>query len=57
MERGPNSKLVYLAGPITGVDYGSCTDWRKYAKSKLAEDGIMGVSPMRGKENLANEKK
>ena len=55
MERG--SKLVYLAGPITGVDYGGCTDWRKYAKAELAKSGIIGVSPMRGKENLANEKK
>lgn len=30
-------KTVYLAGPITGLDYKGCNDWREYAKSKLKE--------------------
>ena len=47
---------VYLAGPITGCTYNGCTDWRDYAKKKLAEDGIVGLDPMRGKAYLAKEK-
>ncbi|MFA5345363.1 MAG: nucleoside 2-deoxyribosyltransferase [Candidatus Omnitrophota bacterium] len=46
---------VYLAGPITGCTYGGCTNWRNYAKQKLAEVGIVGLDPMRAKEYLANE--
>jgi nucleoside 2-deoxyribosyltransferase len=46
------SGLVYLAGPITGLNYDGCTDWRETAISELAEFGIKGVSPMRGKEYL-----
>jgi nucleoside 2-deoxyribosyltransferase len=49
-------KLVYLAGPITGLDYNGCTDWREYAKKELAKWGITGLSPMRAKEYLASEK-
>lgn len=47
--------LVYLAGPITGLTYGACTDWREYAKNRLYEmsDGrIEALSPMRYKEFL-----
>lgn len=44
---------VYLAGPITGLTFEGCTDWREYAKGKLAEDGIVGFSPLRCKEYLA----
>ncbi len=44
---------VYLAGPITGLNYGGCTDWRQYATNSLAEATIKGLSPMRGKEYLA----
>ena len=43
---------VYLAGPITGTTFGECTDWRQYARQKLAGANIRGVSPMRGKEYL-----
>lgn len=44
---------VYLAGPITGLNYGACTDWRKYAKQQLESAGIQAwSSPMRGKEYL-----
>lgn len=47
--------LVYLAGPITGLTYGECTDWREYAVRSLADAGIKAVSPMRGKEYLQRE--
>lgn len=46
---------VYLAGPITGLSYGGCTDWRKYACEQLANTGIVGVSPLRAKDYLKNE--
>ncbi len=50
-------KSVYLAGPITGLSYNGCTDWRKSAIEELAKFGIRGVSPLRGKESyLASEK-
>jgi hypothetical protein len=29
------SKLVYLAGPITGTSYVECNDWRDYAASRF----------------------
>lgn len=45
-------KKVYLAGPITGMKYGECTDWRQYARDVLNDSGIEGISPMRGKEYL-----
>jgi len=40
--------LVYLAGPISGLNYKECTDWRKYVRKKFPPE-IIGVSPMRGK--------
>lgn len=43
---------VYLAGPITGCDYGDCTDWREGVIADLAAHGIKALSPMRGKEYL-----
>src|SRR5260221_181803 len=46
-------KTVYLAGPITGLDYAGATDWRNEAKLQLALEGITGLSPMRGKEYLS----
>ncbi len=49
-------KTVYLAGPIRGLSYDGCNDWREYAKEKLKEWGIAGVSPMRAKEFLRTEK-
>ena len=45
-------KTVYLAGPITGLTYDGATDWRAYAKARLAKFGIQAVSPMRAKEFL-----
>lgn len=47
-------KRVYLAGPVGGLSYKESVDWREYAKSELAKYGIIGVSPMRAKEHLAN---
>lgn len=49
-------KIVYLAGPITGLDYAGCTDWRGFAADELAAAGIKGLSPMRAKGYLAHLK-
>lgn len=46
---------VYLSGPISGLTYEDCTDWREYASKWLAEFGIEGLSPMRGKEYLKGQ--
>ena len=46
-------KTIYLAGPITGLSYSGCTEWRASAIGELAKHGITGLSPMRGKEYLA----
>ncbi len=45
---------VYLAGPITRLDYKGAVEWRDYAIQKLFP--IRGMSPMRGKEYLSNVK-
>lgn len=47
--------LLYLAGPITGVSYHGCTTWREYVMKSLPEH-IIGVSPMRGKKYLEDQK-
>lgn len=44
---------VYLAGPISGLDFNGATDWREYAVTWLDNRGIKGLSPMRAKEYLA----
>lgn len=46
-------KLVYLAGPITGLSYGNATSWRTYAIEQLKP--VFGLSPLRGKDYLINE--
>ena len=46
---------VYLSGPITGLTYSECNDWREYAIKTLAAEGIDGFSPMRGKRYLDKE--
>lgn len=51
-----NKSLVYLAGPITGLSYDGCTDWREKAINNLGDAGIDGLSPMRGKEYLKKYK-
>ena len=50
-----NMKSIYLCGPISGLSFDECTDWRKYVARRLASD-IVPLSPMRGKEYLAKEK-
>lgn len=49
------SKLVYLAGPITGLNYKGAVDWRNEAIKQLARSSITGLSPMRHKEYLQSE--
>lgn len=44
-------KTLYLSGPITGLSYEGCTNWRQYVAKQLAHD-IVGISPLRGKEYL-----
>lgn len=46
------TRHCYLAGPITGTTYEGATSWRDSAIAKLAEVGITGISPMRGKDYL-----
>lgn len=46
------SPIVYLAGPITGLSYGDCNDWRDAVRAELAQDGIKAMSPLRAKEYL-----
>jgi len=41
--------LVYLAGPITGVSYDGCTEWRERVK-EMVDNSITTLSPMRGKQ-------
>lgn len=48
-------KSVYLCGPISGLSYKDCTDWRQYVARHLASD-ITPLSPLRGKAYLAKEK-
>lgn len=48
-----STPTVYLAGPITGLSFDGCNDWRQRAIEDLAKAGIRGLSPLRGKEYLA----
>jgi len=45
-------KSVYLAGPVTGLNYKECNGWREYAIGELAKSQIIGISPIRFKEHL-----
>ena len=52
--------LIYLAGPITGLDWKAATEWRKnlIEKFKDASTGrinYIALSPLRGKEYLESE--
>lgn len=51
-----NNFLVYLAGPITGVTYDGCTEWRTWVKDNVDED-ILTLSPMRGKQYIKERSK
>jgi len=46
--------LIYLAGPISGLDFKESTDWRQYVIENL-NPAIQGLSPLRNKEYLKNE--
>lgn len=54
--RTQNGKVVYLAGPITGLDYQRATEWRKFATGYLNPHGWSTLDPMRGKESLKDER-
>jgi len=43
--------LIYLAGPIDGLDYDSSTSWRQYVIDSL-EPTIQALSPLRDKPYL-----
>jgi nucleoside 2-deoxyribosyltransferase len=43
---------VYLAGPITGLQYDHAQDWRDVARVELAQYQIKAFSPLRAKEYL-----
>jgi len=46
---------IYLAGPITGLSYDNCTDWRDQAMTIFSGAGIDAYSPMRMKTYLLGE--
>jgi len=45
------NNLVYLGGPITGLTYDGCTEWREQVMEEVGEE-INTISPMRGKQRL-----
>jgi len=45
---------VYLAGPITGLSFDNCTDWRDQVKGWLDPD-ITAYSPLRAKSYLLGQ--
>src|SRR5882724_8346639 len=48
------SKLLFLAGPLTGISYKEAAEWRQYVESKMPRD-IMAFSALRGKPHAINE--
>lgn len=46
-----NQKLVYLAGPMTGLKYEDCIVWRKQVCESFPIN-IKGISPVRDYEDL-----
>lgn len=49
-------KSVYLAGPISGLSFGGCTEWREGVRKELLAAHIQGISPMRAKDYLSQFK-
>lgn len=45
---------VYLAGPITGLSFDNCINWREWFIRGLPSQ-IVGLSPLRGKDYLEGE--
>jgi nucleoside 2-deoxyribosyltransferase len=50
-----NKYSVYLAGPISGIDFEEGEGWRQQAINYLAECGIDAFSPLRKKDYLKGE--
>lgn len=48
-------RLVYLAGPISGLTFDDATDWRRKAQASLEAAGIVALSPLRGKDYLRSQ--
>lgn len=50
-------KKIYLAGPITGLNWQQTENWRDYFKSRLADVAphVRGFSPLREKGFLQGE--
>lgn len=48
------NKVVYLAGPISGLTEKEATGWRQAAKAVLAPHGITCLSPLRANVHLRN---
>lgn len=46
--------IAYLAGPITGLSFNDCVNWREYFINRLPPE-IIGLSPLRGKDYLEHE--
>jgi nucleoside 2-deoxyribosyltransferase len=49
------TKRVYLAGPISGLNYEGAEGWRKYVKSQIetgAKYPVQALSPLRAQEHL-----
>lgn len=46
--------LIYLAGPITGLNFDESVNWRQYVMDNL-DPAIKGLSPLRKKEYLKNQ--
>jgi len=46
--------LIYLAGPISGLDFEESADWRQYVLERL-DPQIEGLSPLRKKEYLKGQ--
>jgi len=50
-----SEKLIYLAGPITGLSFEDAANWRDSAEKFLKKINMRGLSPIRGKEYLLQE--
>lgn len=46
---------VYLGGPISGLAYDDCTNWRDYFEKCLRPFGIISLNPLRYMEHLKTE--
>jgi nucleoside 2-deoxyribosyltransferase len=48
-------KTIYLAGPITGLDYKAATEWRNEIKEDFRDVGYRVIDPMEGEADTLNE--